>query len=258
MFGPTTLSGLSTLASGGTLNLAAGTAVGTLTMAGNLVFQSSALYIAALNVTASPKADIGGTASLAGRVQGALLPLPFAKQTPILHADGGLGGTTFSGFAAPTGFTGTLAYTPTDVISTLTANLGVGAGLSTNQQNVATVINNFFNKGGTLPGAFVPVFAFSGGSLANALSQLSGEAATGTERAAIQLTNEFLELMLDPFVNRRGNVGGAGLGAIGFAARSASESAARCGARLRLDPHQGSGQAGVRAALDGLGVGVRW
>ena len=216
MFGPTTFSGLLTLTNGGALNVAAGNAVGTLTMPGNLVFQSSALYIAALNVTASPKADIGGTASLAGWVQGALLPLPVSKQTTILHADGGLGGTTFSGFAAPTGFTGILAYTPTDVVSTLTANLGAGAGLSPNQQNVTTVINNFFNNGGTLPGAFVPVFALSGGSLAKALSQLSGEAATGTERAAIQLTNEFLELMLDPFVNGRGN-GGIGSGAMGFA-----------------------------------------
>ena len=217
VFGPTTLSGLASLTNGGTLNLAAGTAVGTLMMPGNLLLQSSALYVAPLNVTASRKADIGGTASLAGRVQGALLPLPLSKQTTILHADGGLGGTTFSGFAAPRGFTGTLAYTPTDVVSTLTANLGVGAGLSTNQQNVATVINNFFNNGGTLPGAFVPVFAFSGGSLTNALSQLSGEAATGTERASIQLTNEFLELMLDPFVNGRAYVGGGSGPALGFA-----------------------------------------
>ena len=53
--------------------------------------------------------------------------------------------------------------------------------------------------------------------MTNALSHLSGEAATGAERAAIQLTNEFLELMLDPFVNGRGNVGGVGTGAIGFA-----------------------------------------
>ena len=33
----------------------------------------------------------------------------------------------------------------------------------------------------------------------------------------MQLTNEFLELMLDPFVNGRGNAGGLGGGAIGFA-----------------------------------------
>jgi uncharacterized protein with beta-barrel porin domain len=217
MFGPTTFSGVSTLTNSGTLNLAWGTAVGTLAMPGNLVFQSSALYVAPLNVTASRKADIGGSASLAGTVHGALLPLPFSKQTTILHADGGLSGTTFSGFTTPPGFTGALTYTPTDVISTLTANLGASAGLSSNQQNVVSAINNFFNNGGTLPGAFAPVFALSGGSLANARSQLSGETATATERAVFQLTTEFLQLMLDPFVNGRGNVGGAGIGAIGFA-----------------------------------------
>jgi uncharacterized protein with beta-barrel porin domain len=181
------------------------------------VLQSSALYVAPLNVTVSRVADIGGTASLAGTVQGALLPLPVSKQTTILHADGGRGGTTFSGFTAPVGFTGSLNYTPTDVVSTLTANLGAGAGLRTNQQNVATQINNFFNNGGTLPGALVPVFALGGGGLVNALSQLSGEAATGAEHAAIQLTNEFLELMLDPFVNGRSNVGDVGAGAIDHA-----------------------------------------
>ena len=219
VFGPTTLSGLTTLTNGGTLNLAAGTAVGTLTMPGNLVFQSSALYVAALNVAASRLVDIGGRASLAGAVQGALLPLPVSKQTTILHADGGLGGTTFRSFIAPAGFTGTLTYTPTDAVSTLTANLGAGAGLRTNQQNVATAINNFFNNGGTLPGAFVPVFALSGGSLASALSHLSGEAATDAERSGFQMMTEFLDLMLDPLVDGRlgGSVGRASGQAMGFA-----------------------------------------
>ena len=46
---------------------------------------------------------------------------------------------------------------------------------------------------------------------------MDGEVATGAERAAFQLTNEFLNLMLDPFVNGRANVGGVGGGAIGFA-----------------------------------------
>ena len=94
---------------------------------------------------------------------------------------------------------------------------GRGSGLNQNQQNVANALNNFFNSGGTLPPNFVSVFGLTGGSLANALRQLDGEAATGAERAVIQLTNEFLELMLDPFVNGRGNVGGLGGGAIGFA-----------------------------------------
>jgi len=45
---------------------------------------------------------------------------------------------------------------------------------------------------------------------------LDGEAATGAERAAFQLTNEFLQLMLDPFVNGRTNAA-LGSPAIGFA-----------------------------------------
>ncbi len=60
------------------------------------------------------------------------------------------------------------------------------------------------------------MFRLTGGGLGNALTQLDGEAATGAERAVFQLTTEFLNLMLDPFVNGRGN---AGLGgpALGFA-----------------------------------------
>jgi hypothetical protein len=37
---------------------------------------------------------------------------------------------------------------------------------------------------------------------------LSGEAATGAQRGAFQLTNQFLDIMLDPFVR-----GGGGMGA---------------------------------------------
>ena len=114
-------------------------------MPGNLVLQSSTLFIVALNVTPSAKADVGGTASLGGALQEVLLPLPVARQTTIVHS-AGLEGTTFSSFTVPAGFTGTLTYTPTDVISTLTANLGAGTALTVNQQNVATSLNSFFNE----------------------------------------------------------------------------------------------------------------
>ena len=84
---------------------------------------------------------------------------------------------------------------------------------------MASAINNFFNNGGTLPGAFVPVFALSGGSLTNALSHLSGEAATDAERSSFQMMTEFLDLMLDPLVDGRlgGNVGRVSGQAMGFA-----------------------------------------
>ena len=76
--------------------------------------------------------------------------------------------------------------------------------LPVNQRNVAIAIDNFFNNGGALPPTFVSLFGLSGNNLVNALSQLSGEAATGAERVAFQLTDEFLNLMLDPFVDGRG------------------------------------------------------
>ena len=64
---------------------------------------------------------------------------------------------------------------------------------------------------------FVSVFGLTGGNLANALSQLSGEAATGGQQVAFQMTNQFLGLMLDPFVDGRSGVAGAGGPALGFA-----------------------------------------
>ena len=119
------------------------------------------------------------------------------------------------------------------------------------------MINNFFNNGGTLPGAFVPVFALSGGSLTNALSQLSGEAATGAERAAISADERISRTDARPVRQRaRQCRRRRRRRRIGFAPDAASEPAARYRARLRLDPHQGTAQAGVRAALDRVGLGV--
>jgi uncharacterized protein with beta-barrel porin domain len=99
----------------------------------------------------------------------------------------------------------------------LTAVLGVGTGLGQNQRNLAGALNGFFNNGGALPPGFVSVFGLTGGNLANALSQLSGEAATGSQQVAFQMTNQFLGLMLDPFVDGRSGVAGAGGPALGFA-----------------------------------------
>jgi uncharacterized protein with beta-barrel porin domain len=216
VFGPTTLRGLTTLTNSGTLNLAAGGTVGTLTVPGNLAFQSGALYIAALAPTTASLIDVSGRASLAGTVEAVLLPGTYVKGDTftMLHA-GGLGGSTFSGFSNP-GFSGTLAYTPSNVSLTLTgAKLGAGLALNANQQNVAIAINSFFNSGGMLPANFVPVIGLTGGNLANGLSQLSGEVATGAERGAFQLMTEFLGLMLDPFVD--GRLGSGNGQAMGFA-----------------------------------------
>jgi uncharacterized protein with beta-barrel porin domain len=97
----------------------------------------------------------------------------------------------------------------------ITASIDV-SGLNQNQRNVANAINGFFHSGGALPPTFVNIFGLTGGALGTTLSQLDGEAATGGERAAFQLTNEFLTLMLDPFVSGRRNAAADGL-PLGFA-----------------------------------------
>jgi outer membrane autotransporter protein len=106
----------------------------------------------------------------------------------------------------PVNFTESLSYTATDVILNLTAALGVGIGLNQNQQNVATAVNNVFNNSGALPANFLSLFGLTGGNLANALTLLSGEPATGAQQGAFQLMNQFLGIMLDPFVDGRGGL----------------------------------------------------
>jgi uncharacterized protein with beta-barrel porin domain len=214
-----TLSGTGTLAdlnvdAGGTLQ--PGTTPGTaMKITGNLAFQSGALYVVTLNGTTSTLANVSGTASLAGGVE-ALLQVGVTKQTYTILHSGGLGGTTFDSLTVAPGFTGTLTYTPTDVLLGLNANLGLGGGLNINQQNVANALNNFFNAGGALPAGFLSMFNLTGGNLQNALTQLSGEANVDGEATTFQQMTQFLSLMLDPFVAGRNGIGG-GSGALGFA-----------------------------------------
>ena len=203
-----------TVASGGIFAPGSGAPGTSMTVAGNLAFQSGALYVVQLNPTSASSANVSGTAMLTGAsVQAVLAPGSYvARQYTILHADGGLGGTTFSG-VTPSGvslpnFSTTLSYTPTDVLLNLTAaTLGVGTSLNQNQQNVAGAINDFFNGGGALPPGFASLFGLTGGNLANALSLTSGEVATGSRQGAFQLMTQFLGVMLDPFVDGRGGIG---------------------------------------------------
>ena len=222
--------GATTINSGGTF--APGNSPGTMTVAGNLAFQSGALYLVQVDPSAASSASViaGGTAALAGTVAAAFASGSYVTRSyTILSAAGGLGGTRFGSFGTsnlPAGFMASLAYTNTDVILQLVADLGGGgggsngigsSGLSGNQTNVANALNNFFNNGGALPPGFVSVFGLTGANLANALSALSGEPATGSQQVGFQMTNQFLSVMLDPFVDGRGGVAGTSGPALGFA-----------------------------------------
>jgi uncharacterized protein with beta-barrel porin domain len=209
--GQGTVIGNVTVLGGGTVAPGAASPFATLNVTGNATFANGSFY--RVNLNGAGQTDmlvVGGTATLTGGSVQPVLASAAKRSYDILHATGGLGGTTFSGVNL-TGFSVSLSYTATDVFLNLTAaQLGADSGLGRSQQNVATAINNFFNAGGTLPPGFVTLFGLTGGNLANALSQNSGEAATGAQQAEFQLMSAFLGLMTDPSIGGRGGFGADG------------------------------------------------
>jgi hypothetical protein len=203
-----TVIGATTVASGGTLKPGSlSSPTGTLTITGNLAFQSGAIYLVQVTPSATAGTHVSGTATLTGATVNAQFASGnyVSRKYTILSAAGGLGGTTFAGVANSNlllGASDSLSYDANNVYLNLKAGFTNYAGLNINQQNVANALTNFFSTTGGIPAAF---FGLSPGGL----TQIDGEAGTGAERAAIQLTNQFLTLMLDPFVNGRANVGAA-------------------------------------------------
>lgn len=205
-----------TVNSGGTLAPGAVGGIGTLTINGNLVFNAGSIYAVAVTPSAASSTTVNGSASLTGgTVQAIFAPGSYvARRYGILHASSGLTGT-FAGLAGlPAGFSAQLSYTANDVSLDLTAIIGAlsPGGLSDNQRHVADALNAYFNDGGALPPGFIPLFGLTGANLANALSQSSGEAATGAQQGAFDMMNSFLGLMTEPSIEGRESAAARSLG----------------------------------------------
>jgi uncharacterized protein with beta-barrel porin domain len=254
-----TLGGTGTLpttnVNGGVLVPGSATGVGAVTVSGNLNFQAGSTYLVRLSPSTASTANVSGTAALAGTVLAAPQPGNLQRSYTILTAHGGFGGSTFNNLAfTASGLAGSLSYTPTTVVLGLTAQLGLNGTFSQNQQNVANAINTFFNNGGALPPGFANVFNLTGANLGTALSQLSGEAATGSQQSAFQLMDEFLSFMLDPFVDGGGDTGGANGKPMSFAAEAPAlppEVALAYNAVLKAPPRTFEQRWSVRGAAYG-------
>jgi T5SS/PEP-CTERM-associated repeat protein len=209
---------------------------------GNLAFQSGAFYVVQVNPTTASTSNVLGTASLAGTVVANFAPGSFVSRSyTILTAVGGVTGTfdALRTLGLPTNFAAGLSYTGNTALLNIKAQLVPEGGIpgqpgqpgqppipggqpipglpplpeqqpapplptfTVNQLNVGHAIDNFFDNGGALPPAFLSLFNLTGTNLTTALDQLSGEPATGAQKVAFQLTNQFLDLMLDPFVDGR-------------------------------------------------------
>jgi uncharacterized protein with beta-barrel porin domain len=72
-----------------------------------------------------------------------------------------------------------------------------------NERAVANALDAFVGAGGTLPLSFLNLFILAPADLANALAQLSGQAATGAQQSGFQMMGSFLSLLTNPFADSR-------------------------------------------------------
>ncbi|MGY2901621.1 autotransporter domain-containing protein [Bradyrhizobium sp. URHC0002] len=186
--------GNTTIATGGIFLPGNGTAGTSMTVAGNLAFQSGALYLVTINANAAASVSVTGTAALGGVVGVSVAAgSTVAKQYTILSAAGGRSGT-FSGLntlGAPAGFVASLSYDTGHAYLNFALDYISRTDLNANQKTVAATLQNFFDANGGINAAFA-------GRSANGLTQLSGETATGAQQATFYAMTQFMGVMTDP------------------------------------------------------------
>jgi uncharacterized protein with beta-barrel porin domain len=215
--GTATIGGLNVL-SGGTFAPGNGTPGSSMTIAGNLAFQSGAQYLVQLNPTTASFTSVTGTATLGGATVDAFYANGsyVSKKYTLVTATGGVNGTfgPLVNTNLPANFRASLSYDANDAFLNLALNFAVPAGLNGNQQNVGNAITSFFNSTGSIP------FVFTALTPAG-LTQASGETATGTQQVTFDAMNLFMGVLTDPFIVGRGDPVSPPSGAPGFAEENA-------------------------------------
>ncbi|MBN8942846.1 MAG: autotransporter domain-containing protein [Rhizobiales bacterium] len=226
-----TIGGLATVQSGASMSgigsvgglalngtLAPGNAgIGTFTVTGNAAFNAGSTTVIELTSATADRINVGGTANLAGGLSlvGIGSGFSFGTQYTIVSAaslTGTFSTVGVSGTLSP-GIRTTMSYTGTAAILTLDPNMLqplLPAGSGTNPANVAGALDRAVT-GGANVSAFLPIYLQSPAGMVASFNTLSGEAATGTQSAALNAAGLFLNLMLDPMAGARGaQASGAG------------------------------------------------
>jgi autotransporter-associated beta strand protein len=176
------------LSSNGPVSFAAGSTLAVQTATG-----------AASNLTTS------GTAALAGGLQ-AINQTGATGRYAILDAAGGVSGhfqsvgVSFDGMNNV--YVPTLSYSPTEVDLTVSPNTissQLLGGASANARNVASGIDSILLTNNA-PSAYVSLFGVAPAQLPAVLQSLAGEAAVSTVTSGLRVGDQFLTMMLDPFV----------------------------------------------------------
>jgi autotransporter-associated beta strand protein len=215
--GPVTVDGGGTLGGNGTVGnttinngtLSPGNSVGTITVNGNLVLTPAANYKVEVSSLSADRTNVTGMATLGGATVHAIYAIGASifKQYTIIDAAGGVSGTFASlvNTGLPGNLNATLGYDATHAYLNvgLDYTASLSGPLSQNQQNVADTLTRYFNTNGTIPMAF-------GALTPQGLTGVSGELGVASTQAQINAQDQFLGLMLDPFIAGRGQSANAG------------------------------------------------
>jgi uncharacterized protein with beta-barrel porin domain len=192
-----------TINAGGTLAPGNGAAP---TIAGNLSFQSGALYLVQVSQAAAASTNVGGTVALAGATANIVFaPGSYiSKQYTIVTANGGISGSfdALIDTNRPPDIRDTLSYDATHAYLDLKLDFSSPTGLNGNQQTVGNTLTTFFNSTGRIPTAFAMLSPAG-------LSQASGETAVGSQQTTFDAMSQFMGVITDPFIGGRGDGFGA-------------------------------------------------
>ena len=228
-----------TTINGGTL--APGNSIGTLTVSGSLTLTAASTYLVQISGASSDKTVVTGTANLAGKVTVDPLARIAATTTYTIISAGTVNGTfSTADFLAANSFArnARLSYAGNNVLLTVDPGLlspNLPANANINQKNVAAGIDNALNAGATMPAGFNALFALTGSGLASALTQVSGEIATGSQQTTFNAMNQFMGVMTDPFIAGRGDPISGGGNPNAFAEEESLAYAARGAARTKSE-----------------------
>jgi uncharacterized protein with beta-barrel porin domain len=207
------------LTNAGTLSPGGAGVIQTTALTGNLTQTATGRLVTDINISGgtSDRVNVSGTANLAGAVQLQVSNLTFAPwQQTVLSATGGTTNNGLTLLASPALQAQLVFPNATDVVVKSPGLSFAPAGLNANQ----TALGNALNAAGQSGGLGGPIFSLllnttSLPGFGAALTQLSGEGATGTQQTTFDAMNTFMGTMLDPF--NRGTASTPGGSVSGYA-----------------------------------------
>jgi outer membrane autotransporter protein len=208
-----TLSGNGTVstAGGGTVTVNGTLAPGVsstspvMVMTSNLVLNATATYVTNFFNGTPTFVFVSGLATLGGTLQIRMdsAGVNFGQAYTVLSSAAPLS-QQFATVSPPTGaYSTSVIYNTSNVQVSFAPNLtGFASSGNANQQATAAAIQAGLIGAGK-PGAFQPLFNLDQASYLAALSQLSGETATGAAPTNFKAMDQFMNAMLNPFLDQR-------------------------------------------------------